>query len=312
MDSRTIVEALMLGLLEGLTEFIPVSSTGHLLLAAHFLGFESTGKVFEVLIQLGAILAIISVYAGRFWDFLTGPGAFRKLVDAAIGVVASLIWFCGCAFELVAATVRRRKLNLFLPPDLPKDRSVRLIVGVILAFLPAAVIGALAHDFIKNVLFETPKLICIMLIIGGIVLLWIDRLDLKPKYHDAAEFPLSLCLKIGFFQCLAMIPGTSRSGSTIVGSLLLGVDKRAAAEFSFFLALPTMFGAFVLDLYKNRHELSGSDLPIIAIGFVAAFIVAVIVVRSLLGYVSRHGYSLFGWWRLIVGIVGLAALFVWG
>lgn len=312
MQSQTIVEALLLGLLEGLTEFIPVSSTGHILLAGHFLGFESTGKAFEVLIQLGAILAILSVYAGRFWAFLKRPDAPRLVGEAMIGVVASLIWLAGCAWEIVAATVRRRRLNLFLAPDLPNDPAVRLMVGVILAFLPAAVIGALAHDFIKAVLFETPKLICIMLILGGIVLLWIDRLDLKPRYHDASQIPLRHCLKIGLFQCLAMIPGTSRSGSTIVGSLLLGVDKRAAAEFSFFLAIPTMLGAFTLDLYKNRHVLSAADFPIIAVGFVAAFIMAVVVVRSLLGYVSRHGYSLFGWWRLAVGVVGLAALFVWG
>lgn len=312
MQSQTIVEALLLGLLEGLTEFIPVSSTGHILLAGHFLGFESTGKAFEVLIQLGAILAILSVYAGRFWTFLKRPDALKLIGEAIIGVVASLIWLAGCAWEIVAATVKRRRLNLFLAPDLPNDPAVRLMVGVILAFLPAAVIGALAHDFIKAVLFETPKLICIMLILGGIVLLWIDRLDLKPRYHDASQIPLGHCLKIGLFQCLAMIPGTSRSGSTIVGSLLLGVDKRAAAEFSFFLAIPTMLGAFTLDLYKNRHVLSAADFPIIAVGFVAAFIMAVVVVRSLLGYVSRHGYSLFGWWRLAVGVVGLAALFVWG
>jgi undecaprenyl-diphosphatase len=312
MDTRTIVEALLLGLLEGLTEFIPVSSTGHILLAGHFLGFESTGKVFEVLIQLGAILAILSVYAGKIFAFLRRPDAVRLLGETVVGVLASVVWLGGCAWEVAVATLKRRRPNLFLPPDLPKDRSVRLMVGVVLAFLPAAVIGVLAHDFIKTVLFETPKLICVMLILGGIVLLWIDRLDLKPRYHDAAELPLSACLKIGLFQCLAMIPGTSRSGATIVGSLLMGVDKRAAAEFSFFLAVPTMLGAFTLDLFKNRHILSAADFPVIAVGFVAAFVAAIIVVRSLLGYVSRHGYSLFGWWRLAVGGLGLAALFVWG
>jgi undecaprenyl-diphosphatase len=162
------------------------------------------------------------------------------------------------------------------------------------------------------VLFETPKLICVMLTLGGIVLLWIDRLDLKPKYHDAATLPLPVALKIGLFQCLAMIPGTSRSGATIVGALLMGVDKRAAAEFSFFLAMPTMLGAFTLDLVKNRGLLSAADFPVIAVGFVAAFLTALVAVRALLGYVSRHGYALFGWWRLVVGGVGLAALFIWG
>ncbi len=268
MENQTIVDALMLGLLEGLTEFIPVSSTGHILLAGHFLGFKSTGKAFEVLIQLGAILAILSVYAGKLWQLATALPSSR--------------------------------------------RSQHFVLGILLAFLPAAVIGALAHDFIKTVLFETPRLICIMLILGGVVLLWVDRWDLKPKYHDVMEFPLGLCFGIGLIQCLAMIPGTSRSGSTIVGGLLLGADKRSAAEFSFYLAMPTMAGAFAFDLIKNRDILSAADLPVIATGFIAAFVMAVIVVRHLLDYVSRHGFALFGWWRIAVGGLGLVALLIWG
>ncbi len=312
MENQTIIEALLLGLLEGLTEFIPVSSTGHILLAGHFLGFESTGKAFEVLIQLGAILAILSVYAARFWAFLKRPDRFKVIGEVIVGVIAALIWMGGCAFEFVSALVRRRRPNLFLPPQLPDDPAVRMLVGLAIGFLPAAIIGVMAHGFIKSVLFETPKLICVMLILGGIVLLWIDKLDLKPKYHEVSQFPLSLYLKVGFFQCLAMIPGTSRSGATIVGGLLMGADKRAAAEFSFFLAMPTMLGAFTLDLYKNWNALSASDLHIIGVGFIAAFFAAVIVVRGLLGYVSRHGYKLFGWWRLVVGTVGLAALYIVG
>lgn len=312
MSDASLIGPAILGLIEGLTEFIPVSSTAHLLLAGHFLGFSSPGNAFEVLIQLGAILAILSVYAGRFWIFLKRPDRFRLLGETIIGVLASLVWMGGCAFELAASAVRRKKPNLFLPPELPNDPAVKMLVGLAIGFLPAAVIGVLAHDFIKTVLFETPKLICIMLILGGIVLLWIDRLDLKPKYASVADFPLSLYLKIGLFQCLAMIPGTSRSGATIVGGLLMGADKRAAAEFSFFLAIPTMLGAFTLDLLKNWSVLSAADFPIIVTGFIAAFVMAVIVVRSLLGYVSRHGYALFGWWRLIVGGLGLAALFIWG
>jgi undecaprenyl-diphosphatase len=268
MQNQTIAEAILLGLLEGLTEFIPVSSTGHILLAGHFLGFESTGKAFEVLIQLGAILAILSVYSARL-------------------------------LRLAAA----------LPSD---ARSRRFVVGILVAFLPAAVIGAFAHGFIKEVLFESPMLICIMLIVGGVILLAVDRMALTPRYRDVMDYPLSLCVKIGFFQCLAMIPGTSRSGATIVGALLMGADKRSAAEFSFFLAMPTMAGAFAYDLYKNRDILSAADLPIIAAGFIAAFISAVIVVRFLLDYVSRHGFALFGWWRLVVGTLGLVALLVWG
>jgi undecaprenyl-diphosphatase UppP len=183
MENQSLFDALLLGLLEGLTEFIPVSSTGHILLAGHFLGFESTGKAFEVLIQLGAILALLSVYAGRLVHMLI---------------------------------------------DLPRDRATqRFVAGILLAFLPAAVIGALAHDFIKTVLFETPKLICIMLILGGFVLMAVDRMPLNPRYTNVGQFPLRVCFVIGVFQCLAMIPGTSRSGSTIVGALLMGADKRS-------------------------------------------------------------------------------------
>jgi len=265
MTLGTMLEALFLGLVEGLTEFIPVSSTAHILLIGHFLGFESTGRTFEVMIQLGAVLAIITVYFERF----------MKVAKAL--------------------------------PTNPGAR--RFVIGVVVAFLPAAVIGALAHGFIKSVLFETPVLICIVLILGGIVLLFVDRLvTAEPRYNNAMGLPWPLTLKIGFFQCLAMIPGMSRSGSTIVGAMLLGVDKRAAAEFSFFLALPTMLGAFTYDFYKNRHLLSLDDGLLIVIGFVAAFCAAVLVVRTLLDFVSRHGYAPFGWWRIVVGIAGLAGL----
>src|SRR5690606_39100313 len=196
---------------------------------------------------------------------------------------------------------------------LPSDRGTQTFVaGILIAFLPAAVIGALAHGFIKTVLFETPVLICVMLILGGFVLLWVDRRDVAPKYTDAGRFPLSVYFRIGLFQCLAMIPGVSRSGATIVGGLLLGADKRSAAEFSFFLAMPTMAGAFAYDLFKNRDALSAADLPIIATGFVCAFIAAVLVVRRLLDFVSKRGYALFAWWRLIVGTLGLIGLYVLG
>ncbi|TCD16160.1 undecaprenyl-diphosphate phosphatase [Oricola cellulosilytica] len=268
MAEQTIVEALLLGIIEGLTEFIPVSSTAHVLLAGHFLGFESTGKTFEVLIQLGAILAILSVYSARLLRIAT---------------------------------------------NFPSDgKTQRFVAGVLLAFLPAAVAGALAHNFIKTVLFESPLLICIVLIVGGVILLVVDRLPLKPFYTDVTDYPLSLCFRIGLFQCLALIPGTSRSGATIVGALLMGTDKRSAAEFSFFLAMPTMTGAFALDLFKNRDILTADDATIIAIGFVAAFIIAVFVVRYLLDYVSRHGFWLFAWWRIAIGAAGLAGLLLVG
>lgn len=264
MADQSLAVAAFLGVLEGLTEFIPVSSTGHILLAGHFLGFESTGKAFEVLIQLGAVLAVLSVYAARLG-------------------------------ELVRA----------LPSD-PKSR--RFVAAILVAFLPAVVVGVLAHDLIKTVLFETPMLIAVMLILGGIVLLWVDRRPERPDYHDVMDFPLPMALKIGLFQCLAMVPGVSRSGATIVGALLMGADKRSAAEFSFFLSMPTMAGAFAYDLYKNRDILSMDDAAVIAVGFVCAFVAAVLVVRSLLGFVSRRGYAVFGWWRIAVGTVAMIAL----
>jgi undecaprenyl-diphosphatase len=266
MDIATYFEALILGVLEGLTEFLPVSSTGHILLAGHFMGFESTGKVFEICIQLGAILAILLIYFQRLWAIF-----------------------------------------IALPND-PKAR--RFVLGILAAFLPAAIIGVLAHDFIKTVLFESPMLICIMLIIGGIILLAVDRLAVTPRHTNVMDYPLPLYVKIGLFQCLAMIPGTSRSGATIVGALLMGADKRSAAEFSFFLAMPTMVGAFAYDIFKNRDLLSMDDAFLIATGFIAAFITALLVVRALLDFVSKRGYSLFGWWRIVVGTLGLIGLYL--
>lgn len=268
MEAQTIAEALILGLVEGLTEFIPVSSTGHILLLGHFIGFDNPGKTFEVLIQLGAILAILTVY-------------FARLLNILVTL-----------------------------PSNPGTR--RFVAGVLLAFLPAAVVGFCAHGFIKTVLFETPALICTTLLVGGIILLWIDRLPLKPRYTEITDYPPSLCLKIGFCQVLAMVPGVSRSGSTIAGALLLGADKRSAAEFSFFLAMPTMTGAFALDLYKNIDILSYDDVAVISVGFITAFLAGIAVVRWLLGYVSQHGFALFAWWRITVGAAGFAGLYFLG
>ncbi len=253
---------LLLGIVEGLTEFLPVSSTGHLLLIGHFLGFNSPGRTFEVLIQLGAILAIVAVY-------------FHRLLQIARDAIAR------------------------------KPGALRFIGGVALASLPAALMGVLLHDFIKTVIYETPIVICVMLILGGIVLLYVDQLKLTPKYTDIYEFPPLLCLYIGLFQMLALVPGVSRSGATIVGSLLLGTDKRSAAEFTFFIAMPIMAGAFGYDLFKNR-ELITSELGVaVAIGFAAAFVTAFFVIRFLLDYVSRHGFAVFAYWRIFVGAIGL-------
>ena len=260
-------QALFLGFIEGLTEFLPVSSTGHLLLIGHFLGFESTGKTFEVLVQLGAILAILLAYSGRLWT------------------IAKAL------------------------PYSPDAR--RFVLGVLVAFLPAAFIGAALHDFIKTVLFN-PWIVCMTLIAGGFVLLVVDAFPLKVTETDATKFPLSMYAKIGFVQCLAMVPGVSRSGATIVGAMLMGADKRAAAEFSFFLAMPTMAGAFAYDLLKNYKILTTDDVTAIVIGFIAAFVSALFVVKTFLGYISSHGFAPFAWWRIIVGAAGLAGLFVFG
>jgi undecaprenyl-diphosphatase len=264
MQLDTTVSAVILGIVEGLTEFLPVSSTAHILLLGKALGFDNPGKTFEVLIQLGAILAILTVYSGRLWTI-------------------------GRAF-----------------PTEPKAR--RFVAAVVIAFLPAALIGVAGHRIIKEVLFESPYLICTMLIVGGIVLLWVDRMALRPRFTDVMEYPLGLALRIGLFQMLALVPGVSRSGATIVGSLLMGTDKRSAAEFSFFLAMPTMAGAFAYDLYQNRALVDGAQIGLVAVGFAAAFIAAVLVVRSLLDFVSRHGFAPFGWWRILVGGAGILLL----
>jgi undecaprenyl-diphosphatase len=233
----------------------------------HFLGFESPGNTFAVLIQLGAILAILSVYFNKLWSIARA-----------------------------------------LPHD-PEAR--RFVLGVLIAFLPAAVIGAALHGFIKDVLFN-PWIVCATLIAGGFVLLVVDTMRLEATEQDATRFPLPMYLKIGLLQCLAMIPGVSRSGATIVGAMLMGADKRAAAEFSFFLAMPTMAGAFAYELLKSYKTLSFSDGALIAVGFLAAFVSGLVVVRVLLDYVSRRGFSLFGWWRITAGAAGLAGLLVFG
>lgn len=264
MDST--LTAAFLGLVEGLTEFLPVSSTGHLLLIGHFLGFQSPGRTFEVVIQLGAILALFTVYAA----------ILTRLVLRA----------------------------------LYENAARKALVSLALAFMPAVIVGLLAHDFVKTVLFETPWLIAVMLILGGIVLLVIDRVAPQPVHRDGLDLPFGKSLVIGLFQCLALVPGVSRSGATIVGALLLGVEKRAAAEFSFLLSLPTMGAAVAYDLFKNRDVLDFSAMWEIAVGFAVAFVTAIVVVRWVLNFISQHGYALFGWWRIIVGTAALIALWL--
>jgi undecaprenyl-diphosphatase len=263
--SFELFKAFVLGVVEGLTEFLPVSSTGHLLLVQHFFGFDDDdfGKTFAVLIQFGAILALLSIYFFRIWHIATG---------------------------------------MFSDPA-----ARRFVLGVLIAFLPAAVVGALAHDVIKSVLFNV-WIVCFTLIVGGAILQWVDRMDLETRYHDATRFSLPMYFVIGLAQCVSMIPGVSRSGATIVAAMLLGADRRSAAEFSFWLAMPTMAGAFAYDLYKSRGQMSMDNTIIVAFGFAVSFVCAWIVVKTFLDYVQRHGLSLFAWWRVIVGALGLIAL----
>ena len=261
-----LFKAAVLGIVEGLTEFLPVSSTGHLLLMEQFLGWgdDSFGKSFAILIQLGAILALLTIYFGRIWALATAM------------------------FTQWAAA--------------------RFVIGVLLAFLPAAVIGALAHGLIKEKLFDV-RVVCIMFIIGGFILLWVDRMDLKPRFFEATAFSLPMYFGIGVLQCLAMVPGVSRSGATIVGAMVFGADRRSAAEFSFWLAMPTMVGAFAYEAFKSRADFTGGNTTAIAVGFIFSFIFGWIVVKTFLRYVQRHSFALFAWWRIVVGGIGLSAIY---
>ncbi|MFZ5668244.1 MAG: undecaprenyl-diphosphate phosphatase [Pseudomonadota bacterium] len=264
--------ALILGVVEGLTEFIPVSSTGHLLLTEMLLGLDDPASKpfwdsFVVLIQLGAILAVVALYFRRLWKVLIGL------------------------------------------PVYPADR--RFAVSVLVAFLPAVALGVLFYDFIKQVLFDSPEVICWSLLIGGVGLLALDRWSPTPRHQDAMTLPLTTALGIGLVQCLAMIPGVSRSGATIVGGVLLGVEKRAAAEFSFYLAIPTMMGAFAKDFWESKDVLTtGGHLGLLAFGFVVSFLSGLVVVKVLLDFVSKRGLAPFGWWRIAVGGAGLALIYL--
>ena len=260
------LDATLMGLVEGLTEFLPVSSTGHLIMLDELLGFQGPpGKVFEVVIQLGAILAICVVYFQRLWQVATGlkddPGARR------------------------------------------------FVMAVLIAFLPAMVLGAGLHGVIKTLLFN-PTVVSIALIMGGIAILLVERLVPVARYHRIENFSAPLALKIGFCQCLALVPGVSRSGASILGALLMGVDRKAAAEFSFFLAVPTMAGATAYDLYKNWSVMSLDSGLLILVGFVTAFIAAALVVKTLVDFVGRYGFTPFGWYRIAIGTGMLAFLYL--
>ena len=261
MDFLLLFQAAIMGIVEGLTEFLPVSSTGHLIVTAELLNFWTPDKrmVFEIAIQLGAILAICFEYR-------------VKLVNVTTGL-------------------------------LKKDNSsLRFTRNVLIAFMPAAVIGVIAHDTIKEYLF-TPLVVAFMLIFGGILILWAERREHQVTANEVDEMSWKQALKVGFAQCFAMIPGTSRSGATIIGGLFFGLSRKTAAEFSFFLAIPTMFGATALSVYKHRHEFFWSDFPVIAVGFIMAFIVALIVVKALVHYVAKHDFTVFAWYRIVFGLI---------
>jgi undecaprenyl-diphosphatase len=264
MDFKQLLGALFMGVVEGLTEFLPISSTGHLVLFGDLIGFEGPpGKVFEIVVQLGAILAVVWLFRERF-------------IKAALGFLTD-----------------------------PEDR--RFVLNVALAVIPALAIGFFAHGFIKAHLL-TAKVVAIALILGGVAILVIERNLPAVRYDSVERMPLWLAVAIGVGQCVAMIPGVSRAGATIMAALLLGVQRRTAAEFSFFLAVPTMIAATVYDLWKNRATLSFDGSLLIAIGFVAAFVSALIVVRWFIGFVGRHGFGPFAWYRIILGTIILAIL----
>ncbi len=267
MDTLLLIKAAIMGVVEGLTEFLPVSSTGHLILTQSLLGLPDSEvmKAFEVAIQPGAILAILIVY----W----------QLISRTLGTLTT------------------------------NADSRRLVTNIIVGFLPAAVIGFAIHKAITQYLFNGP-VVAAAFIVGGFVILWVEsRRERKPRINHIDEMTAIDALKVGFCQCFGMIPGTSRSGSTIIGGLLVGLSRPVATEFSFFLAIPTLIGASVLEVFKVRHELAGNlhdYLPMFAVGFVVSFLAAWVCVRWLLRYVSTHTFIPFAWYRIAFGIVVLA------
>lgn len=259
-----VINAAFLGVVEGLTEFLPVSSTGHLILFVDLLGFQGPpGRVFEVVIQLGAIGAIVVLYWKKFWNILV---------------------------------------------TLKAQSSQHFVRNILLAFLPAMVIGFFAHDVIKTALFN-PTVVAVALMVGGVAILVIERIKPAPTITSTEAMGWKTALTIGFIQCISMIPGMSRSGATIMGALMCGVERKTAAEFSFFLAVPTMFAATVYDLYKARHDLSADGMDQIAVGFIVSFIVALVVVRWLVRFVQTHGFGVFAWYRMALGAAILALLY---
>ncbi|AZC30975.1 Undecaprenyl-diphosphatase [Pseudomonas chlororaphis subsp. piscium] len=262
MELWTAVQALILGIVEGLTEFLPISSTGHQIIVADLLNFGGErAMAFNIIIQLGAILAVV-------WEFR------RKILDVVTG--------------------------------LPTQRNAqRFTINLLIAFLPAVVLGVIFADLIHEYLFN-PITVATALVVGGVIMLWAERRQHEIHANTVDEINWKDALKVGFAQCLAMIPGTSRSGSTIIGGLLFGLSRKTATEFSFFLAMPTMVGAAVYSGYKYRNLFQPDDLPVFAIGFITSFIFAMIAVRGLLKFIASHSYAAFAWYRIAFGLVILA------
>ncbi|MEX5495372.1 undecaprenyl-diphosphate phosphatase [Pseudomonas asgharzadehiana] len=262
MDFWTAIQALILGVVEGLTEFLPISSTGHQIIVADLLDFGGErAMAFNIIIQLGAILAVV-------WEFR------RKILDVVTG--------------------------------LPTQRNaLRFTLNLLIAFLPAVVLGVIFADLIHHYLFN-PITVATALVVGGIIMLWAERREHEVHAESVDDITWKDALKVGFAQCLAMIPGTSRSGSTIIGGLLFGLSRKTATEFSFFLAMPTMVGAAVYSGYKYRDLFQPADLPVFAIGFVTSFIFAMIAVKGLLKFIASHSYAAFAWYRIGFGLLILA------
>lgn len=261
MDLLALGKALILGIVEGLTEFLPISSTGHLILAADLLGVnDEKGKVFDVFIQTGAMLAIIWEYRAKFWGVLRGLFSDRA--------------------------------------------SQRFVLNLIVAFTPAAVLGLLAGKYIKAYLFK-PVPVALAFIVGAFVILWAERRTHQTRVASVDDMTWLDALKVGCAQCFALIPGTSRSGATIIGGMLFGLSRKAATEFSFFLAVPTLIAAGAYDMLKNRALFSVADVPVFSVGLVAAFVSAFVCVRWLLRYIASHDFTIFAWYRIVFGVVVL-------
>lgn len=268
MDPALALKAVILGIVEGLTEFLPISSTGHLILAADLLGFnDEKGKVFEIVIQTGAMLAVVWEYRARF-----------------AGVIAGLF---------------------------SDARAQRFAINIVIAFIPAAVLGLAFGNYIKAALFK-PVPVALAFIVGGFVILWAERRKHTVRVREVDDMRWTDALKVGFAQAFALIPGTSRSGATIIGGMLFGLSRKTATEFSFFLAVPTLVAAGAYDLYKNRALLDVHDLGIFGIGMATAFVSAFLCIRWLIRYIQNHDFTIFAWYRIVFGLVVLAtAYFGW-